>query len=62
MSKKANINTENLYLSERIESRLMQMKDYPLTVVEAPMGYGKTTCMRFFSEEERDPLCLDFRI
>ena len=55
MSKKANINTENLYLSERIESRLMQMKDYPLTVVEAPMGYGKTTCMRFFLKKREIP-------
>ena len=51
MSKKANINTENLYLSERIESRLMQMKDYPLTVVEAPMGYGKTTAVNWYLEE-----------
>ena len=55
MSKKANINTENLYLSERIESRLMQMKDYPLTVVEAPMGYGKRTCMRFLVKKRVIP-------
>lgn len=29
--------------------------DYPLTVIEAPMGYGKTTGMRFFLKKRELP-------
>lgn len=39
-------NTKKLYFSERITVAMGEIFDYPLTVVEAPMGYGKTTAVR----------------
>lgn len=39
-------NTAALYIRESIRQRLQQIMDYPLTVVEAPMGYGKTTAVK----------------
>ena len=55
MSKKAKINAENMYLSARLEAKLAQAETYPLTVIEAPMGYGKTTGMRFFLKKRELP-------
>ncbi|MDR3542283.1 MAG: LuxR C-terminal-related transcriptional regulator [Desulfosporosinus sp.] len=40
------LNTRSLYFSERINNALRQISDFPLTIVEAPMGYGKTTAVR----------------
>lgn len=45
MVRKYKANTEKKYLSERMLSKLQMMKKYPLTVMEAPLGYGKTTCL-----------------
>lgn len=39
-------NTKNLYFFDRIMKELEGVLDYPLTIVEAPMGYGKTTAIR----------------
>jgi LuxR family transcriptional regulator, maltose regulon positive regulatory protein len=36
----------SLYFSDRLVKALDGMFDYPLTVVEAPMGYGKTIAVR----------------
>lgn len=33
---------------ERINKALEKIFDYPLTIVEAPMGYGKTTAVKEF--------------
>lgn len=41
-------NTKSLYFSVRIIEALEGILDYPLTIVEAPMGYGKTTAVREF--------------
>lgn len=38
--------TRSLYFPERIIKAMNIIVDYPLTVVEAPMGYGKTTAVR----------------
>lgn len=38
--------TRSLYFSERISGAMTGIFDYPLTIVEAPMGYGKTTAVR----------------
>lgn len=43
-------NIANLYFSARIKEDLKGIFDYPLTMVEAPMGYGKTTAIRYFLE------------
>ena len=46
MHKNKKYNTRSLYFSERITNAMRQITDYPLTIVEAPMGYGKTTAVR----------------
>lgn len=38
--------TKSLYFSDRLNFSLQGMLDHPLTVVEAPMGYGKTTAVK----------------
>ena len=48
MLKKVKINPENMYISKRLTDRLSQMEHYPLTVIEAPMGYGKTMGVRSY--------------
>ena len=37
----------------RINTALSVIYDYPLTILEAPMGYGKTTAVRNFIEAEK---------
>lgn len=46
MRKSEKYNTRSLYFSERITNAMGQIPDYSLTIVEAPMGYGKTTAVR----------------
>jgi len=46
MSKVKVYNTKSLYFSERITKAMHKILDHPLTIVEAPMGYGKTTAVR----------------
>lgn len=38
--------TRSLYFSDSISSEMKSVFGYPLTIVEAPMGYGKTTAVR----------------
>lgn len=38
--------TRNLYFPKRTIDALKEVTNYPLTIVEAPMGYGKTTAVR----------------
>ncbi|EGW41507.1 LuxR C-terminal-related transcriptional regulator [Desulfosporosinus sp. OT] len=38
--------TRNLYFPKRITDAIKEAINYPLTIVEAPMGYGKTTAVR----------------
>ncbi|PKM71080.1 MAG: hypothetical protein CVU92_10285 [Firmicutes bacterium HGW-Firmicutes-17] len=46
----------------RINNRLGEVYDYPLTIVEAPMGYGKTTAIRNFQEMEKiKPIWITFQ-
>lgn len=40
------INTKVVYFNSKIKSSLSQLQDYPCTLIEAPMGYGKTTAVR----------------
>ena len=41
-----NSKKRNLYFPQRIAEAMGKLLDYPLTIVEAPMGYGKTTAVR----------------
>lgn len=49
MLKNKRHNTQSLYFSERLTTALKQIIDYPLTVIEAPMGYGKTTAVKEYA-------------
>lgn len=46
MQKTRSKNPRGLYFHERITSEMQLVTEYPLTIVEAPMGYGKTTAIR----------------
>lgn len=47
---------------ERINDQLAEIYDYPLTIVEAPMGYGKTTAVRNFLEMKKiKPIWITFQ-
>lgn len=39
-------NPKQIYFSKKLEDRLKTIYDYPLTIVEAPTGYGKTTVVK----------------
>ncbi|MDR3204918.1 MAG: LuxR C-terminal-related transcriptional regulator [Deltaproteobacteria bacterium] len=41
-------NEKSLYFSQRLKKALANMFDNPLTVIEAPMGYGKTLAAKTF--------------
>lgn len=43
---------KNFFVRARINSVLSAVYDYPLTILEAPMGYGKTTAVKKFIEAE----------
>ncbi len=46
MPRSKTINTQRLYFTERLTRAMGDIMEYLLTVVEAPMGYGKTTAVR----------------
>ena len=39
------------YFSDKLKKQLAQISYYPLTIVEAPSGFGKTTAVREFLRE-----------
>ena len=42
------VETEKIYISNRLNNRLKTMLEAPLTIVEAPTGYGKSTVIKEF--------------
>lgn len=46
MPKAKQYSTKSLYFPNRITQALNGVFDHPLTILEAPMGYGKTTAVR----------------
>lgn len=46
MQKTKITNTRSFYFPERMIKALDQIFNYPITVIEAPMGYGKSTAVR----------------
>lgn len=45
---KVSYNTNKLYFTEPLTESLNAIIKFPLTIVEAPMGYGKTVAVREF--------------
>ena len=48
---KGTYHTDAIYFTKKLGNRLKNIPDYGLTVLEAPMGYGKTTAMRSFAQK-----------
>lgn len=40
------ISASTLYFNPRLETRLAAIREYPMVVFEAPMGYGKAVMVR----------------
>ncbi|GAB6110146.1 helix-turn-helix transcriptional regulator [Fusibacter bizertensis] len=38
--------SRQIYLSNRLKNELSNFQEFPLTIIEAPMGYGKTTAVK----------------
>lgn len=43
--------TKKFYFSDRLKRQLAQIPHHPLTIVEAPSGFGKTTAIREYLKE-----------
>jgi LuxR family maltose regulon positive regulatory protein len=55
------LKNEKILQRERINGILSAIHDYPLTIVEAPMGFGKTMAVRsFFASANKAPLWITF--
>lgn len=50
-----------IYLSERLKTRLETIYKFPVTIIEAPTGYGKTTAFREFLKE-KESKCIWFNV
>lgn len=46
MKKQKFHNTRAIYLSDKLRRQMSQLLNFPCTIIEAPMGYGKTTAVR----------------
>ena len=47
-NKKGKTDKEKVYISEKLKRKMEKIGDYPLTFIEAPIGYGKTrSCMEY---------------
>ena len=51
MTLKSKIKQEKYYFSKRLKNCLAKIPDYPLTIVQAPSGFGKTTAVREYADE-----------
>lgn len=48
-------NPNHIFISKKLENKLSSIYDYPVTIVEAPTGYGKTTAVREFLKASGKP-------
>ena len=40
----------DIFITERLKNRLNEIRHHPFTTVIAPMGFGKTTAVRWWAE------------
>ncbi len=52
MARTRQIKPETLFFPKKLTERLNSIKAYPLTLVEAPSGFGKTTALRHFFDTQ----------
>jgi len=53
MAKIKQYNTRSLYFPDRLLVALEKIFEYPMTIVEAPMGYGKTTAVKEYLKHSK---------
>ena len=46
MPRQKNYNPQAIYFADKLRHQMAQLLNFPCTLVEAPMGYGKTTAVR----------------
>lgn len=51
MPKKRTFNSNAIYVTEKVRLQLNKIPFYPCTIIEAPMGYGKTTAVREYLKD-----------
>lgn len=57
-----NVKSAKILIRKRINAALSSVHDYPLTILEAPMGFGKTTAVKSFVETENiNPVWITYR-
>lgn len=44
-----NVDLSNIFITQRLNDKLSKIGTYPITTIIAPMGYGKTTSIRWWS-------------
>ena len=55
MAGKQKMEMKKIYISDRLRAKIAQSEAYPVTVIEAPLGFGKTEAMRYYLKEEQIP-------
>ena len=43
----------NIYMTEKLKEQLLTIKSYPMTLIVAPTGYGKSTAIIWWDEYRR---------
>lgn len=51
MPKQRPFNSRAIYLADRLRDQMSRIPEFPCTLIEAPMGYGKTTAVREFLKD-----------
>ncbi len=59
MYKKSN-QQQKYYFPEKLKKQLSQIIEFPLTIVEAPSGFGKTTAVREYLKENLPQDCAQY--
>lgn len=49
-------NKEGIYLTEKLQKQMRKLQSFPITIVEAPTGFGKTTSIKDFSQRSTDKI------
>ena len=54
LMKKGKSDREKVYISEKLRAKFDKILQYPLTSIEAPIGYGKTrSCMEYLKTSDQ---------
>lgn len=51
MSKQKIFNSRAIYFADKLRRRMERIPEFPCTLIEAPMGYGKTTAVREYLKD-----------